>query len=159
MTRKLTDVETLALAKLIKEKDFKAGSKIMTPGKYKVGLTVKVEGILSKAEDTKPAAQTPGMLSLAAVATILDRCGVVGPHILKNVLETYAEAKAAGEDASEALLKDRPKARELVATIKAEFEKLPKVPRSGAVSFAGIIEPLEDAPPVGTLETAAKLAG
>lgn len=132
-------IETLALVKAINEKSEKAARAAVAPGEYRVSTTVRVDGILSVAEDTSKV-PTVSIPWTAVVAALLHRMGATreaAVGILTEILPSVVGANGFDAVISEADVK----AIGLTA-LDAVKGSLPNTPVKGAVKFKGEVTPV-----------------
>lgn len=125
----------LAITKVALAKSLAKDLPSLPPGKYDVDevVTVHVIGTVSKAKDVEYT-PTVAIPLKTALALLLEKAGVVGPHANRMLVAAMTEALAADVDANEALkarMKDVDVAMEAVA---ASLGKLPKEKRAGATT-------------------------
>lgn len=135
MDTSLGSLQKLALAKLIKETDFKALSKTLDPGKYAVNFTVEVEGVLVKGEDTCRK-RTADIKWRAVCAFILAELAELNPleagRVAGKLEEIVGHAARAGEDELKEL-ESRVGVSAMIARLDVEVAKLPPTPAMGAL--------------------------
>ena len=130
----MTASQVVALAKGIKEAAVKAASDQLAPGVHEVSFLVRIEGALTKSEDTLkvPTCRTPW---LAAFGLFLKRSGFQRDKAVRDLMECIREAIAMDESAAEALYAEVG-IKEIEDQLKAEYAKLPKIRAAGQVRTA-----------------------
>ena len=138
MGEELTPLEILAVSKALKEAAVKAASAEVPEGTYQVDLTVRLVGTVAKGAPTMrtPTASIP---LLPAMALLLRRSGVTAASSMDALIGAIEEAMVLGEDARNALLAEVGVA-DAEQRIRERLAALPKVPVSGAVKTALMIE-------------------
>jgi len=133
-------VETLAVAKAVKDAAVKDAAVELAAGEYPVDITVRINGVLAKGEDTtiKP---TVAVLSLPVLAKALAYSGITAEAfkvaLRKAALEALVEGKKIGDEVA---AKDS-RVEDIIKEVQDEvIASLPKITRRGAVKFAGEVE-------------------
>ena len=135
----LTDLETLAIAKAVKDAAYKDARGNIRPGKYAVDVSVKVTGSVNVGDDytSTPTASIPIIRSLALV---LKYAGVTRDAAL-NMLEKAMREAVAGETSANDLLAEADIAA-VEERVRATLAKLPEIPCKGKVTTKLTVEKL-----------------
>jgi hypothetical protein len=133
----MTPLETMALAKIVSDRDKDTAREHLKPGKYAVDVTCRIHGVLTVGDDTK-ATPTARAMSLETVATALYYAGCTRQAAIEAIL-------AATLTPSEAKQLPHQEPREIaiaaiVEHVRAQFATLPKEKRRGQVTASLILE-------------------
>lgn len=135
-------IETLALAKAVKDAAAKKAREELAVGKHSVDFTVRVSGELTVGEDESytPTVKVPFK---AALALFVRYSGVTGDAALNALVKAFTEAVEADGDTVAAL----EASADLVAAearLNAALGELPKATRKGKVLTKLVVEAVED---------------
>ena len=135
----LTDLETLAIAKAVKEAACKDARGKVRPGKYAVDVSVKVTGSVNVG-DNYPSVPTASIPIIRSLALVLKYAGVTRDAAL-NMLEKAMREAVAGETSANDLLAEADIAA-VEERVRATLATLPSIPCKGKVTTKLTVEKL-----------------
>ena len=135
----MTDLEILALTRLIAAKAETAARAAILPGEYPVSFAVRVDGTLSVLEDTDKV-PTVSIPWTAVVAAVLHRMGCTREGAISVLTEILP--MVVGKDGFNTVLSEADVKAVGVQALASLKEALPKTPVKGAATFKGVVTPL-----------------
>jgi len=139
-------IETIALAKAIKDAAAKVARKGLSVGTHEVDFSAKISGTLTVGENEEyiPTVHIP---LIATMAFFIRRCGITRAFALESLREAMTEAleteKKGAETIAPEIAKDIEDIKEMLTQVTEMLGQLPKQERQGKVTTKLTVTPLE----------------
>lgn len=142
----MNDLETIAVAKVIKKSAIERARTGIDPGQNQVvDVTVRISGTINVGEgyDRTPTVNIP---ILDALALAIHDAGITGKFALAALKRAMTRALEQDDDAKRIIQEQRASLEAAEIAVRATLDDLPKVPCNGTVTTKLTVETLELVP-------------
>ena len=129
----MNNINTVAIAKVVKERALKIARNELGPGEYAINQLFLVEGTLKVGEDYKKT-PTTSIPILDAMALLVHDAGITGPHALAAIKNAMQRALDQDFSVKAAISAMRGNLETAERQVRATLAELPKVPAKGPVT-------------------------
>ena len=135
----MNDLNTVAVAKVVKKGDLENARNELLPGEYAVNQVLHLTGTLKVGEDEQRT-PTTSIPILDAMALLVHDSGVTGKAALKAIKNAMQRALNQDLSAKAAITAMRGNLETAERQIRATLQELPKVPAKGKVTTKLVIQ-------------------